>query len=286
MTITRTQQFHMVHLPDDTEAAVQAHRARASGGQGAPRQRVDGDIEMLVPMDDPDAPPMETAWSEELQCFVTTEAGKEVSRRRKALRAGKSSTQNMPSAMVRENSYRSGEGSKSLGQRQKLALAAEDYGGPRHCEREDDCLEIVLNGSSVLANAVSEALHSLSVAGCDTDTPRLISTELEDFIPGLLNTSEKATRGITFNGCGGGVSHAGGIGPGAFKTTNTENGVPKYLIDPQGVWIKKKPGDPSLRVFAQQRMKMMGLPLKQSFNGTKDDVLLCERTGNIVRLET
>ena len=162
----------MVHLRDDTEAAIQAHRARTSGGQGAPMQRVDGDIEMLVPMDDPDAPPMETAWSDELQCFVATEAGKEVSRRRKALRAEKSSTQNMPSAMVRENSYRSGGGSKSLGQRQKLALAAEDYGGPRHCEREDDCLEIVLNASSVLANAVSEAPHSLSVAGCDADTPR------------------------------------------------------------------------------------------------------------------
>ena len=82
----------------------------------------------------------------------------------------------MPSAMVRVNSYRPGGGSKGLDKRQKLALAAEDYGGPEHDEREDACLEIVMNGSSVLAN-VSQALHDLSVAGCDTDTPRLISAE-------------------------------------------------------------------------------------------------------------
>ena len=148
---------------------------------------------------------------------------------------------------------------------------------------EEDCHEIVLDGTTTLALA----LHDMSDAGCDTDTPRFISTEIGDFIPGLLNKSKAATGGIVFNGCGGGQSFAGGVGPAALKTNRTTDGSSCYLVDPQGVWIKKSnPDEPSLRVFAQQRFKAMGLPLKQNHNGSKDDVLVCEHTGTKIKLET
>ena len=96
---------------------------------------------------------------------------------------------------------------------------------------EEDCHEIVLSGSTTLALT----LHGMSDAGCDTDTPRLISTEIGDSIPGLLNKPKAATGGIVFSGCGGGRSFAGGVGHAAFKTNRTADDSSCYLGGPPRV---------------------------------------------------
>ena len=70
-----------------------------------------------------------------------------------------------------------------------------------------------------------------------------------------------------------------------ISTNSTSDGKQVFIVDPCAVLLESKPGDPQFTVFAQQRLKKRGLPLKQNYMGTKDDVLYCERNDRIVLLQ-
>jgi hypothetical protein len=68
------------------------------------------------------------------------------------------------------------------------------------------------------------------------------------------------------------------------STNSTHDGKPVFVVDPQAVLLESASGDSEFTVFAQQRLKKRGLPLKQNYMQTKDDVLYCERSDKVVLL--
>ena len=127
-------------------------------------------------------------------------------------------------------------------------------------------------------------MHSKDVVGIDTDASKSISTNPQNFIPGMLDTSAEATSGITFNsdGC---PRRAHGVGPMVMSTNQTQDGSPIFIIDPNGVLLESDgSNDNELTVYAQQHLKALGLPLKQQFTDGEDDVLLCSRTKRVILL--
>jgi hypothetical protein len=50
------------------------------------------------------------------------------------------------------------------------------------------------------------------------------------------------------------------------------------------VLLESAPSDSEFTVFAQQRLKKRGLPLKQNYMQTNDDFLYCERSDKVVLL--
>jgi hypothetical protein len=133
---------------------------------------------------------------------------------------------------------------------------------------------------------LGEELHSLQYVGVDTDSSRTASTIKSDFL--WLNTSKLATQGKALHGVGGGVAECGGVGPMVVAVTiDQQTGEEAVIVDPEGQFIKKSsPIDPDFRLFGQNRLKVMGLPLKQDYNDTGLDVLRCKRTGQLVELVT
>ena len=79
-------------------------------------------------------------------------------------------------------------------------------------------------------------MHSKDVVGIDTDASRSISTNPQNFIPGMLDTSAEATSGITFNSAGG-PRRAKGVGPMVVSISQTQDGSPIFIIDPNGVLL-------------------------------------------------
>jgi hypothetical protein len=129
----------------------------------------------------------------------------------------------------------------------------------------------------------STDMHSKNVVGSDTDASRSISTNPQNFIPGLLDTSAEPTSGITLNSAGG-PRQAKGVGPMVVSTNQTQDGSPVFVIDPKGVLLESDSNDNELTVYAQQYLKALGLPLKQQFMNGEDDILLCSRTKRIILL--
>ena len=130
----------------------------------------------------------------------------------------------------------------------------------------------------------STEMHPKDVVGIDTDASRSISTNPQNFIPGLLDTSAEATSGITFNSAGG-PRRAKGVGPMVVSTNQTQDGSPIFIIDPNGVLLESdSSNDNELTVYAQQHLKALGLPLKQQFMDGEDDVLQCRRTKRVILL--
>ena len=69
-----------------------------------------------------------------------------------------------------------------------------------------------------------------------------------------------------------------------ISTNSTPDGKPVFIVDPCAVLLETKPGDVEFTVFAQQRLKKRGLPLKQNYMDTRDDVLYCETNDRYVLL--
>jgi hypothetical protein len=141
-----------------------------------------------------------------------------------------------------------------------IAKAAEQKGwcGMTTDQAEASGMDVVLG----------EELHSLQYVGVDTDSSRTASTIKSDFL--WLNTSKLATQGKALHGVGGGVAECGGVGPMVVAVTiDQQTGEEAVIVDPEGQFIKKSsPIDPDFRLFGQNRLKVMGLPLKQDYNDT------------------
>ena len=69
------------------------------------------------------------------------------------------------------------------------------------------------------------------------------------------------------------------------STNSTHDVKPVFIVDSCAVLLETQPGDAQFTVFAQQRLKKRGLPLKQKYMSTKDDVLYCEHNDRIVLLQ-
>ena len=109
----------------------------------------------------------------------------------------------------------------------------------------------------------SKKMHSKDVVGIDTDASKSISTNPQNFIPGMFGTSAETTRGITFNSAGG-PRRAKGVEPMVVSTNQTEDGLPTFIIDLKGILLDSDgSNDNELTVYAQQHLKALGLPLKQ-----------------------
>ena len=128
-------------------------------------------------------------------------------------------------------------------------------------------------------------LHSKDVTGVDTDASRFVTTDRRHMIPSLLNTSPAMCDKITFSSAAG-TTRCIGVGPGGRYTNETSTRETVAIIDPQGVLLEKLPGGNDITVYAQQRLKSLGLPLTQCYNGTDDDVLICQKTGMVINLTT
>jgi hypothetical protein len=127
-------------------------------------------------------------------------------------------------------------------------------------------------------------MHPKNLVGIDTDASRSISTNPQNFIPGLLDTSAEATKGNTFNSAGG-PRRAKGMGPIVVRTNQTNDGSQVFIIDPKGVLLESdSSSDNELTLFAQQHLKALGVPLNQQFMDEEDDVLLCSRTKRVILL--
>ena len=129
-------------------------------------------------------------------------------------------------------------------------------------------------------------LHSADVVGIDTDASMFVSTNRQHFVPGMLKTDAMSVGNLAFSSAGAGERKAVGVGPVAISTNETCDGKPAFIIDPNGVLIDKEPGASEFTVFAQQRLKSLGLPLRQCHENTDDDVLLCLRTKRTINLST
>ena len=135
-------------------------------------------------------------------------------------------------------------------------------------------------------NVALGLLHQDGVVGIDTDASMFVSTNKQHFVPGMLKTDAVSVGNLTFSSAGAGVRKAVGVGPVAISTNQTSNGKPVFIIEPNGVLIDTEPGASEFTVFAQQRLKSLGLPLRQCHAGTDDDVLLCLRTKRTINLST
>jgi hypothetical protein len=134
-------------------------------------------------------------------------------------------------------------------------------------------------------NKCLSMLHSKNVVGIDTDASCFCSTNPQDFIPGLLNKSKKATENYSFLSAGSGTRKAIGVGPAAISTNQTEDGKPVFLISPVGVLLEKTGNQNGLTVLSQCHLRGLQVPLRQLHNGTDEDVLLCLRTNKTIRLD-
>ena len=58
----------------------------------------------------------------------------------------------------------------------------------------------------------------------------------------------------------------------------------KYLMDPDGIFLKTGNDQPNFRVMSAQRLKSYGLRVVQCFKGTDDDVIQDRQTKEVLHL--
>ena len=115
-------------------------------------------------------------------------------------------------------------------------------------------------------------LHSREVVGWDTDASRMVTTNAQFMIPGLLDRSEEAVQSISFNSAAGNTRVLG-IGPAARATIETEDGKPHWIIEPNAVLLDNGKNGNDMTVYSAQSMKKLGLCMQQCYRGTDRDVL-------------
>ena len=126
-------------------------------------------------------------------------------------------------------------------------------------------------------------LHSEGVVGWDTDASRMVTTNAQFMIPGLLDRSEEAVQSISFNSAAGNTGVLG-IGPAARATIDTEDGKPHWIIEPNAVLLDSSRNGNDMTVYSAQSMKKLGLCMQQCYKGTDRDVLVCRKSGRVVDL--
>ena len=136
------------------------------------------------------------------------------------------------------------------------------------------------DGGSVRALA---ELHSSGVCGVDTCASRFVTTNPQCMIKSMMNTSEAMINSLSFNSAAG-ETKVLGVGPAVKFTCQTANGETVAVLDPQGVLLEKPHGGNEITVHSAQRLKAMGLSLQQNYNGSDDDVLVCRRSGQVIKL--
>ena len=126
-------------------------------------------------------------------------------------------------------------------------------------------------------------LHSHGSCGWDTDASRFVTTDAQNMIPSLLDRSDRAVKGISFDSAAGTTSVLG-IGPAARATISTEDGKAFWLIEPNAVLLDRTAAGHNMTVYSAQSMKRLGMVLRQCHNGTDQDVIICRRSNRVVRL--
>ena len=58
----------------------------------------------------------------------------------------------------------------------------------------------------------------------------------------------------------------------------------KYLMDPDGIYLRAGPDQQNFRVMSAQRLKSYGVSLVQCFKGTNDDVLQDRKSKEVLHL--